>query len=52
MNRLKRFMFGVFAVTLGTVIVCASYALASDEGVTGGIAPLTVRAKNAVANGH
>lgn len=39
MNRLKRFMFGVFAVTLGTVMVCASYALASDEGVTGGIAP-------------
>lgn len=37
MNRLKRFYLGVFAVTLGTVFLCASYALASDEDVAKGI---------------
>lgn len=37
MNRLKRFYLGVFAVTLGTVFLCASYALASDESIDEGI---------------
>lgn len=39
MNRLKRFYLGVFAVTLGTVFLCASYALASDVEVPEGITP-------------
>lgn len=37
MNRLQRFTVGVITIALGTVLLCASYALASDESVDEGI---------------
>lgn len=37
MTRLKRFKIGLFTITLGMVLVGASFALADDKAVAEGI---------------
>lgn len=37
MTRLKRFKAGLFTITLGMVLVSASFALADDKAVAEGI---------------
>lgn len=37
MNKLKRFKIGLFTITLGMVLVGASFALADDKAVAEGI---------------
>ena len=39
MTRLKRFKIGLFTITLGMVLVGASFALADDKAVAEGIIP-------------